>query len=207
MTIDAKRHYKEYIFNLQMRQDAKDKHADFENDLTKFVFEEPVPAILIALMQLSSAVIVEVLNMVMLTGQINVYKCIANFVAIKVISEIDNIYIGAVSDSTLDRIKSEGGWQPKVVYKKLAWQNRDTGNKCLYIFWRCIKTVYICFYFYFFPFLAVLFNYVSPRCTNRYNIDLQSSLLVPNTVVNSALCEAYVPINFVLDAFSKSIFY
>ena len=68
MAIDAKRSYKQYEFNMKMKQDAKDKNENLENDLTKFVFDHPAPAILIALMQFSSALTVEYMNMIMLTG-------------------------------------------------------------------------------------------------------------------------------------------
>jgi hypothetical protein len=72
--------------------------------VTKYIFEDPTPAILISLMQLTSAFITELLNIVVLSGQRTISRAIANFVAIKVISEIDNIYLNAIQDNTLEQI-------------------------------------------------------------------------------------------------------
>ncbi len=72
--------------------------------MTKYIFEDPTPAILISLMQLTSAFITELLNIIVLSGQRTISRAIANFVAIKVISEIDNIYLNAIQDNTLEQI-------------------------------------------------------------------------------------------------------
>jgi len=80
----------------------KKKFLQNEGNVTKYLFEDPTPAILISCMQLSSAFITEFLNMLVLSGQRTISKAIANFVAIKVISEIDNIYLNAIQDKTLD---------------------------------------------------------------------------------------------------------
>jgi hypothetical protein len=72
--------------------------------VTKYIFEDPTPAILISLMQLTSAFITELLNIIVLSGQRTISRAIANFVAIKVISEIDNIYLNAIQDNTLEQI-------------------------------------------------------------------------------------------------------
>ena len=55
-------------------------------------------------MQLTSAFITELLNIIVLSGQRTISRAIANFVAIKVISEIDNIYLNAIQDNTLEQI-------------------------------------------------------------------------------------------------------
>ena len=72
--------------------------------MTKYIFEDPTPAILISLMQLTSAFITELFNIIVLSGQRTISRAIANFVAIKVISEIDNIYLNAIQDNTLEQI-------------------------------------------------------------------------------------------------------
>lgn len=101
------------------KQTMKKKFLENEGNVTKYLFEDPTPAILISCMQLSSAFITEFLNILVLSGQRTISKAIANFVAIKVISEIDNIYLNAIQDKTLDQIKSgDNGepWQPVIVY-------------------------------------------------------------------------------------------
>jgi hypothetical protein len=74
----------------------KKKHMQNEGNVTKYIFEDPTPAILISLMQLTSALITELLNIIVLSGMRTITRSIANFVAIKVISEIDNIYLNAI---------------------------------------------------------------------------------------------------------------
>jgi len=82
----------------------KKKHLENEGNVLKYIFEDPTPAILISLMQLTSAFITELLNIIVLSGQRTISRAIANFVAIKVISEIDNIYLNAIQDHTLEQI-------------------------------------------------------------------------------------------------------
>ena len=49
-------------------QVLKKQHAAKKNHLTNYIFEDPLPAILISLMQLTSAVLVELLNLIVLSG-------------------------------------------------------------------------------------------------------------------------------------------
>lgn len=90
-------------------------------------------------MQLTSALLVELLNLIVLSGQSTISRAIANFVAIKVISEIDNIYLSAIQDPILSKIQEgEDGnpWQPVVVYSKLNWQDRTPDNKIWFLLLR-----------------------------------------------------------------------
>ena len=82
----------------------KKKQLQNDGNVTKYIFEDPTPAILISLMQLTSAFITELLNIIVISGQRTISRVFANFVAIKVISEIDNIYLNAIQDNTLNQI-------------------------------------------------------------------------------------------------------
>jgi molecular chaperone GrpE (heat shock protein) len=46
----------------------KKQHASKKENLTNYIFEDPLPAILISLMQLTSALLVELLNLIVLSG-------------------------------------------------------------------------------------------------------------------------------------------
>lgn len=72
--------------------------------MTEYVIEERVPAFLISLMQFLIAVSTEIVSMYMLNGQRLIFDVIVNFIAIKVISEIDNIFINGISDVTLKKM-------------------------------------------------------------------------------------------------------
>jgi len=55
-------------------------------------------------MQFLIAVSTEIVSMYMLNGQRLIFDVIVNFIAIKVISEIDNIFINGISDVTLKKM-------------------------------------------------------------------------------------------------------
>ena len=121
---------------------------------------------MVAMMQMLSAMIVEGINMAVLIGQNSTYACILNFVSMLVISQIDDIYISSLSEGTFDRIHDSENWQQKIVYPQVEWVNRSSGNKLLFIFYRVVRGYYISFYFYFFPFLSLVFSYLATRCTD-----------------------------------------
>ena len=121
---------------------------------------------MVAMMQMLSAMIVEGINMAVLIGQNSTYACILNFVSMLVISQIDDIYISSLSEGTFDRIQDSENWQPKIVYPQVEWVNRSSGNKLLFMFYRVVRGYYISFYFYFFPFLSLVFSYLATRCTD-----------------------------------------
>ena len=104
--------------------------------------------------------------MAVLIGQNSTYACILNFVSMLVISEIDDIYISSFNNGTFEQIQDSENWQPKIVYKQVDWANRSGGNKLLFIFYRVVRGYYISFYFYFFPFLSLVFSYLATRCTD-----------------------------------------
>ena len=86
-----------------------------QSDLLKFVFDETTIPVIIACMQLFSSLIVEIVNLLMIAGQRSMINVVANFVRVKVISNIDNIYSASIKDHTIAAIKSTN-WQPKIVY-------------------------------------------------------------------------------------------
>jgi hypothetical protein len=83
-------------------------------------------------MQLISSLCVESINLLMITGQRSMLSVIANFVKVKVISDIDNIYSASIKDHTIAAIKSSE-WKPKIVYKRVKWDDRSRGNRCLFL--------------------------------------------------------------------------
>ena len=110
--------------------------------------------------------------MMMLNGQREIFDVIANFVAIKAISEIDNIFIDSISDVTLIRMtepEDEEEWTPKRIYNKIPFTQRGFLDKVLFTYYKVFKLIYNSFYFYFFPFLIILFNIISRRCEDIYD--------------------------------------
>ena len=149
--------------------DERNKEAHL---LTEFVIEERLPAFLIALMQFLIAISTEIISMLMLNGQREIFDVIVNFIAIKVIAEIDNIFIDGISDVTLIRMTEPADdeeWTPKRIYNKIPFSQRGFLDKILFAYYKVLKLVYNSFYFYFFPFLIILFNIISRRCEDIYD--------------------------------------
>jgi hypothetical protein len=173
--------------------------------MTLYVFDQPGPALMIGLMQLFSALAVEFLNLVILTGQNNVFRAISNFVSVKVISKIDDIYLGAVNDSTVNRIIAGGG-KPLVIYRNVAWDNRSFSNKVMYSIWRLIKTFYLCVYFYFFPFLIIIMNFYNlHNCFVDQVFDFNASVTASKVVTNS-VCKRDLELTFMFTSLGKTLF-
>lgn len=152
----------------------KDKQKKNVGNVTKFVFDNPNFAILISLMQLISAFIAELLCLVTVGGQRIIWKCFNLYVSLRIIATIDNIYLNAIQDETMDKM-TKGAWQPLVIYKKLKWSNRDCTNKLWFILFTLVQVMYKCFYFYFFPFLTMMLNVSSPPCSDILLIDEMQS--------------------------------
>jgi len=68
------------------------------------VFDDPTPAIIISLMQFSSALFTEIINMHMVSGQREIIHTFKFYVAFKVIALIYNIYLSALQDSTMQKM-------------------------------------------------------------------------------------------------------
>ena len=127
-----------------------------------FVFDNILPPLLIAWMQFSSSLLTEVMNLFLLTGQTDILAVITGYIAVMVISEIDNTYLQAIRDVTLKKIMSnEEDFQPKYVQGFIHHSERECCNKFMFVCLKIVKLFYNSIYFYFFPFLVILMNYLS----------------------------------------------
>ena len=177
---------KEKKFLEMIEEGNKEAHL-----LTEYVIEERLPAFLIALMQFLIAISTELISMLMLNGQRSIIDVIMNFVSIKVIAEIDNIFIDGISDVTLIKMtEPDDGeeWTPKRIYNKIPFNQRGCLDKLLFAYYKVFKLIYNSFYFYFFPFLIILFNIISRRCEDIYepSVDIENGAGVIKTEL---LCE------------------
>lgn len=77
-------------------EEKKDEGFEFNKQArlnSDFVFDNILPPLLIAWMQFSSALLTEVMNLFLLTGQTDILTVITGYIAVMVISEIDNTYL------------------------------------------------------------------------------------------------------------------
>lgn len=122
---------------------------------------------LIPIMQGFIAILTELINLVMITGQRNILDVVMNYIAIKIISDVDNIYMASgILDVTLAKIlNSEDEWKPKVVAGYVPFGDRPTWNKIYFIIWKILKLLFNSVYFYFFPFVALVLNTFARNCS------------------------------------------
>jgi hypothetical protein len=111
-------------------------------------------------------------------------------VAFKVISLVDNIYLGAIQDVTMQEMQT-GAWQPLIIYKKLLWEARSPSNKFWYVNATLFNLFYKGIYFYFWPFVTLLIGIVSPVCTSKLVLNSQASLQNMGSVTYTPTCAPY----------------
>lgn len=62
-------------------------------------------------------------------------------------------------------IEKKDDFQPKYVQGKIHHSERTCCNKVMFIGLKIVKLLFNSVYFYFFPFLVILLNYVSQPCS------------------------------------------
>ena len=96
------------------------------------LFQNAWMPFLICLMQLTSGVIAEMINFLMLCSRTSVEWCITFFVAFRVLVNVDNIYYEAMPETHLKEEVNE----PLPVFRKskhLPFRQRNKKGKCIYI--------------------------------------------------------------------------
>ena len=96
--VDATGKVKNIIQQAQKPKEVEKAEEGFEVNRdarinSEFVFDNILPPLLIAFMQFSSALLTEVMNLFLLTGQTDILAVISGYIAVMVISEIDNTYL------------------------------------------------------------------------------------------------------------------
>jgi hypothetical protein len=189
--------------------DAEEEAAeseDFEDKtcmhLERYHVAHEKAIFLIPLMQGFIALLTELINLVMITGQRNILDVVMNYIAIKIISEVDNIYMSSgILDVTLAKIlNSEDEWKPKVVAGYVPFGDRPPLNKAAFVIWKVYKLLFNSLYFYFFPFVALILNMFARNCSTIPSPSINTDTWVVET---ETLCE---PINlyYLRDAFRNA---
>lgn len=96
--------------NEQLTANLKEKEEVPYEELSYFVVENHNIATLLCFMQFLSAIMAEVLNMVLLTGERDIVDTIADFLLMYTISEIDNVFLTDRHEPTLKNITKEENW-------------------------------------------------------------------------------------------------
>ena len=85
-------------------KDDKLQKERLDSALHMYEYEDMLAGLTIATLQFTVALITEVVNMLVITGQKTVIDAIMNFVALKVIADIDDIYFSSLSNPILTKL-------------------------------------------------------------------------------------------------------
>lgn len=114
-----------------------------------------------------------------------------NFVALAIIAEIDNMFLDAIRDQYLKQYYEDNpeDFEPLIIKKdtEVKMSERPWSNKIHYAFYLLLDFFHMCFYFYFFPFVAIYLNfYVSGRINCEFDQDLGFCTSSPWGMTNRA---------------------
>jgi hypothetical protein len=105
----------------------------------------------------------------------------------------------------LRRIQAADDYKPKIVYSQVNWTDRNKTNKCQHIFYKFVRGFYISFYFYFFPFVTLLFSYVSTRCSEIQLLNPEESITEGKTIYGT-MCDPDLDIWYAVKGLGINIF-
>lgn len=101
--------------------------------------------------------IYELLNAVVLWTQANVYFALIYYVTVYVMSQLGTVYLNSIQNDRnnilFDMFLEEN--RPRVVHhrrQKNSWCKRSICNKLQRFVFKTLRTIYICFFYYFVPF-------------------------------------------------------
>jgi hypothetical protein len=140
----------------------------FNREKPKYTFMTYYPAMFIPLLQLITALFTEGVSLFLIANSVTVMDVVMNFVALAVISEIDNMFSDASQDKHMKKYieENEDTFRPLLVSSGIAYKDRSTRNKCQYVLYKLLDFNHIVWYFYFFPFLCVILNFYVASAQN-----------------------------------------
>lgn len=114
---------------------------------------------IVALMQYSGAVFTEIINIIAICSLENTKEVIMNFIALGVISEIDNYYLTALPPSEL---KSRLRQPFPILYRssEINFWKRNLSTKIIRCYYKLLRAVEVSFQYYFTPFVVVILTYL-----------------------------------------------
>ena len=118
-------------------------------------FTKTFPPLLIAMMQLTSGIFSEVVNIVMLATRHDVIHCLEHFVAFEILTHIDDLYAEALPHFPL----KDAIHKPLYYEAKLTFNERSFAQKIVRVFYKTVIVVYQSVYYYFTPFLILYLPY------------------------------------------------
>ncbi len=82
-----------------------------------------------------------------------------NFIALGVISQIDNYYLEALKPSALtERLKEP--FEIKILSREIKFWDRDLKTKIVRCIYKFLRVFEVSFYYYFTPFIVLILTYL-----------------------------------------------
>lgn len=130
---------------------------------TIFVKEGDKVSYILGFIQVSLAILAEILNIYMLTFQHTIEHCIMHFVAFEIIVELGNIYFESLMNNKLSSIVHH----PPIFNEKQVGENKDPrpfrDRSCFHKVGRGIYKIFRCAYvslnFYMVPFAVIIWQF------------------------------------------------
>jgi hypothetical protein len=115
---------------------------------------------LLGLLQVSTGLLCEFVNIYMLTYQHTVQHCIIHFVALEVIMEISNMYFESLKSNKLKEIMHHAPTQVKSG-KDIHFSERSCFHKFGRILYKVLRCFYVSVIFYFVPFTVMYLQWIT----------------------------------------------
>jgi hypothetical protein len=113
---------------------------------------------MLGLIQASTALLAEGINLFMLSYQHTVSHCIIHFVALEVIMELSNLYYESLLGNKLKPVLHKA---PKVEKrgKDIKFSERSLFHKVARIIYKSVRCLYVGFIFYFVPYVVLFLQW------------------------------------------------
>jgi hypothetical protein len=122
-------------------------------------FSSTLAPFFISQMQLSGALFTEIINICLICGQPTIMDCIMNLIALGAISQIDDFYAKTLTYCPL-REAVQNPPRVDIRSRDQKFRERTLKGKALRLIYRFYRILFVSFYFYFTPFLTLIFTYL-----------------------------------------------
>ena len=122
-------------------------------------FTQYFSPVMVSLMQFFGALLTEIINILSICSLSDTKEVVMNFIALGVISQIDNFYLVALPSSPLkERLK-----EPIIVSahsKNIEISHRNRESTCVYWTFKTFHFFEASIYYYFTPFIVLILTYL-----------------------------------------------
>ena len=137
--------------------------------------------------------LIEIANILIICVAFYPIAIVFNFVAVAVITEFDNYVYDALRNEPLTKLLEESEINEKIFVKhhttskrcgkhelstvndehgnkrllRISFGSRTCANKCLFTIYRLYRSFFVSMYFYFMPFICIMFSIIIPLMGER----------------------------------------